>query len=68
MGYNLWLSEDSIYTLGRRLRRCDTRKRVRESEVCPARPELHLDSDMTKINALMDELALCLERRRLEAC
>jgi hypothetical protein len=68
MAYNLWLSEESVYTLGRRLRPRDTRETVQEAEVRLARPELHADSDLTKINALMDDLAARLRRRRLEAC
>jgi hypothetical protein len=61
MGYNLWMSEDSHYTLGRRI--------GTQAGETPAAPEQRTDAaaqpsavEMDRIASLMEQLA-----RRLEA-
>lgn len=68
MPYNIWLSEDEVYTLGRRLRPSDPSKTTAQNEVRLDHADQRNEPDMERINALMDELAARLNRRRLETC
>jgi hypothetical protein len=66
MGYNLWLSQDAAYTLGRRLGSGST-ERIEGRRVRGERRDDFSEPELNRIEALMDEVAIRLERKRLES-
>ena len=66
MGYNLWRSEDSQYSLGYRMgvQACETSAPIAEPERAPAASAKPSREEMDHIDFLMETLAARLESQQ----